>query len=235
MQLFYTKDIRNGLATLDAEESRHCLQVLRKRAGEVITLADGAGSFHEAEIVETNKKSCVCRIQRSWAEAHSGPAIHIAIAPTKNINRLEWFLEKATEIGVDRITPLLCRHSERKVIRTDRLEKLLLAAMKQSQRARLPQLAELTDLTTFLEREAAAPGQKLIAYIDENVNTHLRENYVPGQDVCILIGPEGDFAPEEVSLARQYGFAPVSLGPHRLRTETAGLVACTAIHLLNEP
>lgn len=233
MQLFYTKDISNDLAILDPEESRHCLQVLRKRTGDVITLVDGEGMFYEAEIVEGNKKNCVCRIRRSWAEARGTAAIHIAIAPTKNINRLEWFLEKAAEIGVDRITPILCRHSERKTIRPERLEKLLLSAMKQSIRARLPQLAELTDLADLLKEEATKESQKFIAYIDKNVNLPLRENYVSGRDVCILIGPEGGFSPEEASLAQQHGFVPVSLGPHRLRTETAGLFACVAIHVIN--
>lgn len=233
MQIFFSTDINNGLITLDKEESRHCLQSLRKRVGDVITVVDGRGTFYEAEIVEAGKKNCLCRVRRQWEEEQAGPDIHIAIAPTKNINRLEWFLEKAVEIGVDRVSLVLCRHSERRKVRPERLERILLSAMKQSQRASLPQLSELMDVEAFIQSQVSAPGRKFIAYIDENVNAHLWENYEPGENVCILVGPEGGFAPEEVETARQNGFTAVSLGPNRLRTETAGLVACLAVHLRN--
>jgi len=234
MQLFYTTDISGLLVRLPEEESRHCVQVLRKGVGDIIIVVDGEGGFYEAVIEEAHKKSCVCRIQRDWREESPiSPILHIAIAPTKNINRLEWFLEKTTEIGIQRITPMLCRYAERKTIRADRLEKILLGAMKQSQRAILPQLEPLTTFEALVKQESQQEGQKFIAYIDENVKAHLQENYVPGQNVCILIGPEGGFSQEEVTLAKNNGFEPVSLGEHRLRTETAGLVACHTINMMN--
>lgn len=234
MQLFYTTDIQGDWLTLGEEESRHCLQVLRKRRGDVITVVDGHGVFYKAVIEHTEKKSCSCRIQRQWRGGEEEPFLHIAIAPTKNINRLEWFLEKATEIGVQQITPILCRYSERKAIRADRLEKILLSAMKQSQRAVLPTLGPLTTFEALVERKSGEAEQKFIAYIDENVKSHLRENYVPGRNVCILIGPEGGFSAEEVALAVQHNFKPVHLGKYRLRTETAGIVACHTVNLMNE-
>lgn len=234
MQLFYTTDIEGDWLTLGEEESRHCLQVLRKRKGDVVIVVDGRGGFYEAVVEHTDKKACSCRIQRQWRGEENAPALHIAIAPTKNINRLEWFLEKAAEIGIQLITPILCRYSERKAIRADRLEKILLSAMKQSQRSTLPRLAPITTFDALVKREAVATGQKFIAYIDENVKVHLRENYVPGRDVCILIGPEGGFSAEEVAMAVENGFETVHLGKHRLRTETAGIVACHTINLMNE-
>jgi 16S rRNA (uracil1498-N3)-methyltransferase len=234
MQLFYTTDIQGDRLTLGEEESRHCLQALRKRRGDVITVVDGLGGFYEAVIEQTEKRSCTCRIQRRWRGEENDPVLHIAIAPTKNINRLEWFLEKATEIGIQQITPIVCRYSERKAIRADRLEKILLSAMKQSQRSVLPGLSPLTTFEDLVNRESAGTGQKFIAYIDENVKEHLRQNYASGRDVCILIGPEGGFSVEEVALAVEHGFQPVHLGKYRLRTETAGIVACHTVNLMNE-
>lgn len=233
MQLFYTTDVHEDRLTLGEEESRHCLQVLRKRVGDVVFAVDGKGLFFEASIEEARKKSCLCRIRRRWKEEENAPFLHIAIAPTKSIDRLEWFLEKATEIGIQKITPILCRYSERKAVRADRLEKVLLSAMKQSQRAFLPALAPLTNLGDFLSREMYGPGQKFIAHNDEHVKSHLKENYTPGQDVCILIGPEGGFSGEETALAQESGFKPVHLGKYRLRTETAGLAACLTVNLVN--
>lgn len=234
MQLFYTADVQNDLAILGQEESQHCLRVLRKQAGDFITIVDGKGRFYQSQITSADKKNCVCRILSVEEILPSPPVhLHLAIAPTKNRSRFEWFLEKATEIGVRQITPLLCRRSERKAIRTDRMEKILITAMKQAQRARLPQLAPMMKLEDFTSREQLKPNRKFIACIDENVKTHLQENYEAGQDVCILIGPEGGFAPEEVALAKSQGFEAVSLGDRRLRTETAGLVACHTINLMN--
>lgn len=234
MQLFYTTDIQGEWLILGEEESRHCLQVLRKRRGEVITVVDGRGGFYKAAIEQTEKKACSCRIIRQWRGEENVPVLHIAIAPTKNINRLEWFLEKATEIGIQQVTPIVCRYSERKAIRADRLEKILLSAMKQSQRSVLPRLSPLTTFEDLVKRESVGTGQKFIGYIDENVKEHLQENYVSGRDVCILIGPEGGFSLEEVAMATAHGFQPVHLGKYRLRTETAGIVACHTVNLMNE-
>lgn len=232
MNLFYTQLVKNGKAYLEEEEARHAVQVLRRRTGDRIHLIDGRGNLYEAVIEETGKKSCVARIEHTHADFGKRPYyLHLAVAPTKNISRFEWFLEKATEIGVDRITPLFCEHSERTRLRADRLERVILSAVKQSVKAYLPILDPPTSFDDFLGEELS--GERYIAYIDDEVKDHLKENYHPGQDVCILIGPEGDFSPAEVQQARSAGFQAISLGPSRLRTETAAVVACHTIHLLN--
>ncbi len=235
MILFYSREIIGEQAVLDEEESRHCIQVLRKREGDTIHLIDGVGGMFRAEIVEANRKRCVARITKQLPDAqHRDFRIHLAVAPTKNIARIEWLLEKVTEIGIDEITLVTCRHSERTKVRLDRLEKVLLSATKQSLKAQIPMLNPLQKLKDFLKNlDANAQRQNFIGYIDENINEALKDNYHQGKDVCILIGPEGGFALEEVEMAQKHGFQPVSLGKSRLRTETAGLVACHTIHLLN--
>ncbi len=233
MDLFFATDIQDGLIILPEEEARHAVQVLRHRLGDTIGLIDGRGGYFEATIVEVGKKRCVARINREERHFQQRPChLHIGIAPTKNIARFEWFLEKATEIGIDAVTPLLCEHSERRKLRIDRLEKVILAAVKQSQKAYLPVLRELTTYDDFLATSTGA-GQHFIAYLGEDVKGTLKENYRPGQNVSILIGPEGDFSAAEISRALAAGYQGVSLGPSRLRTETAGVVACHTINLLN--
>ena len=235
MQLFYSTDIQDGLVRLSAEEARHCTQVLRKQIGDSIQVVDGKGHWYEAVLVEISKKTALASIESERKEQTNRTfRVHISIAPTKNISRLEWFLEKATEIGVDEISLLLCQRSERKVVRLDRLEKVVLSAMKQSLKATLPRLNELCKFKAFIEKSSQIKGQKFIGYCEDSVNIHLKQNYKAGSDVCILIGPEGDFSPEEVALAQAAGFEAISLGESRLRTETAGVVACHAVHLLNE-
>jgi len=235
MILFYATDIRDKLIYFSEEEARHAAQVLRRRPGEAVNVVDGRGGWYEATLVEASKKHCVARIDRYLPYYGRRPfRIHIAIAPTKNSNRFEWFLEKATELGVDSITPLLCSHSERRRLRTDRLEKVLLAAMKQSLKAYLPRLEELTPFNGFVRREAEEEGQRFMAYLGPQTKGHLKDNYRPGNDVTILIGPEGDFSEAEIELALAHGFEGVSLGRSRLRTETAGIVACHIANLLNE-
>ncbi len=235
MILFYSNEIIGDEAVLDEEESRHCIQVLRKRAGDPIHLIDGVGGFYRAVIEEAHRKKCKARIVEQLPDEQQRDfRIHLVVAPTKNMARMEWLLEKVTEIGIDEISLVTCRHSERTKVRTDRLEKILLSATKQSLKARLPILHELQTLKQFLKNQASFPEmEKFIGYIDETVNDGLQDNYHPQKDVCILIGPEGGFAPEEVEMAKKEGFQPVSLGKSRLRTETAGLVACHTIHLLN--
>ncbi|MEM6724061.1 MAG: 16S rRNA (uracil(1498)-N(3))-methyltransferase [Bacteroidota bacterium] len=231
MQLFFTTDIRDNLAFLGEDESRHIVQALRKQVGDPIDLVDGRGYFLKGQLVEAHKKHCTVEIQERIQQASRSYQLHVAIAPTKNIDRLEWFLEKATEIGIDRITPLLCMRSERKRIRHDRLERILISAMKQSVQALLPQLDELTDFKSFLTEDAS--GLKYIAHCDEGERPFLHQSYQAGQNLVILIGPEGDFHPEEIHLAKANGFKPLSLGATRLRTETAGLVACSQVAQLN--
>ena len=235
MNLFFTDHIVDNIAILGKEESRHCVQVLRKKEGDAIRIIDGKGGWHEAILIDANKKSCTARIEKSTLEHKKRTFhLHIAIAPTKNIARLEWFLEKATEIGIDEISLVLCKHSERKIVREDRLEKILLAATKQSLNAYLPKLNTLQALKDFLNQEPSPTAQQFIGYCGEDVNTLLQENYTKNKDVIILIGPEGDFTIEEVALAQAKGFSAISLGANRLRTETAGIVACHTINLLNQ-
>lgn len=230
-QLFYTPDIRDGFARLDEEESRHLLSVLRRKVGDRLQLTDGRGVYYEAEISEAGKRHALARILSSTPSAPERPArLHLAIAPTKQIERLEWFLEKSVEIGVDEITPLLCQRSERDTIRLDRLEKILVSAMKQSLRARLPQLNPLTRFQKFAA--ATTETQKRIAWCSDAPLPHLKSALTPGIDTVVAIGPEGDFSPEEVALALQCGFTGVGLGAARLRTETAGVLSVSIFNLL---
>lgn len=231
MQLFYTNNIEGNLAHLSVEEARHVVQVLRKKAGDAIDFVDGKGAFYKGEIIETGKKTCLINILEKREVPIDRPRLQIAIAPTKNIDRLEWFLEKATEIGIDEVIPVLCERSERKRIRQDRLEKIMLSAMKQSLKATLPKLRELTNLKSFIEEEHAI-AQKFIAYCNDDELEHLQTLGNSGQSGLILIGPEGDFSPEEIARSKKHGFQGVSLGQSRLRTETAGVVACTIFNML---
>jgi 16S rRNA (uracil1498-N3)-methyltransferase len=233
MHIFYTPDISGNTYTLDETESKHCIRVLRLAKGEQITLVDGRGGFFTAEIDDPNPKRCAVKVIRS--ELNSGLRnfqVHIAIAPTKNIERTEWFLEKATEIGIDRVIPLLCQHSERKEIKHERLEKVMVSAMKQSLKAYLPRLDQLTKFSDLIRQPFE--GQKFIAHCEDQHRELLKNLITPNQNYLILIGPEGDFSPEEIQEAIQAGYQPVSLGNSRLRTETAGVVACHTVNLLNE-
>lgn len=233
MNIFLTTNIVGDLLEFEEEEVRH-LQVLRYSPGRIIHAVDGCGSWFEAELLELGKKRAQARIvKRVLQEKRKPYHLHLAIAPTKNIERLEWFLEKATEIGVDEITPIQCRNSERTQIRLDRLEKVVLSAMKQSLKVFLPKLNPLTPLKTFLKEQENFSGQKCIAWISDPPSPLLQKSYVVGQNVLLLIGPEGDFAPEEVELALAQNLIPVSLGQSRLRTETAGVVAVHTIELMN--
>lgn len=232
MHLFYTPDISGNIYTLSEEESRHCQKVLRLKAGDTIHLADGVGTLYLARITDAGGRQVLIEIVDSWKEHGKRPyRVHLAVAPTKNIDRFEWFLEKATEIGIDEVTPLLCEHSERKVIRTDRLEKVITSAMKQSLKAYHPVLHEMATFREFVHERKT--GQLFIAHLEEKNPVLLQHVYVNKQDVTILIGPEGDFSPGELAMARTTGFQCISLGDSRLRTETAALVACHTISVLN--
>jgi 16S rRNA (uracil1498-N3)-methyltransferase len=233
MHIFYTPDISGNTYTLDETESKHCIRVLRLDKGEEITLVDGRGGYLIAEITDPNPKRCsVCVVRSEQEFGRTNFQVHIAIAPTKNIERLEWFLEKTTEIGISRVIPLLCQHSERKEIKPERLEKVMVSAMKQSLKAYLPQLDELTKFSDLIHQPF--DGHKFIAHCEEQHRDLLQNLILPNQNYLILIGPEGDFSPDEIQAAIQSGFKPVSLGNSRLRTETAGVVACHTFNLLNE-
>lgn len=228
-QLFFSEQIKNGLALLDEEESRHLSTVLRRQPGERLLVTDGKGFLYEAELIESGKKTATARILETKQMPEPPARLHIAMAPTKQIDRLEWFLEKATEIGIGEITPLLCKRSERTTLRQDRLEKILVSAMKQSLQSRLPILNPLTPFAELVRR--AKEPVRCIAWCADDPPPHLSALLRPATDTLVLIGPEGDFSPEEVTLAQANGYTGVSLGPTRLRTETAGLVAVMAFHL----
>lgn len=235
MYLFYTHDIRGQMAFLDEEEARHCAQVLRHKVGDVVHCTDGQGALLEGRIVELNKKGCTLHIEkekktpleRSWR-------LQLAMAPTKNADRTEWLIEKAVEIGLDSFTPIWCERSERKNLRMDRLEKIALSAMKQSLSLWLPRLETPRSFTDFTAAQTGGRAQLFIAHCMEDADKMLLQHKCARQrDVCILIGPEGDFSPAEVQAALQAGFEPVSLGTQRLRTETAALSSCLTIHFIN--
>lgn len=232
MNLFYTPDISGSIYSLNEEESRHCQKVLRLREGDLVYLTDGKGTLFEARItVLLNKKVMVEVINQQENFGRHDYYLHMAVAPTKNIDRFEWFLEKATEIGVDEITPLICEHSERRQLRIDRLEKVIIVALKQSLKAFLPKLNGPEPLGNFLLK--SLPGEKYMAYITPNTPL-LKQLYQKGTNANILIGPEGDFSQTEVESAVKSGYQVISLGKSRLRTETAAIAACHTIGLLNQ-
>lgn len=232
MHIFFTPDILETLE-LPPEESLHCAKVLRMTEGDVVLLADGRGTFYRAELLLVHQKRCKVKILQTTAdETRRDYQVHIAMAPTKNTDRIEWFAEKATEIGIDGIHFLKCRYSERKEIKIERIQKIVVSAMKQSQKAYLPTVSEMIDFAAFVRQPF--DGQKFIAhcYADQPRN-EFSANYTKRDNVLVLIGPEGDFSEAEVALAIENGYTAVSLGKSRLRTETAALVACHTPHLIN--
>jgi 16S rRNA (uracil1498-N3)-methyltransferase len=260
MNIFYYPEINNSQTIfLPEEESAHALRVLRMKIGDAIFLTDGKGMFYEGEISSDNAKKCSVKILRPVAD-NSKRNFHltIAIAPTKNTDRFEWFLEKATEIGCDEIIPISCKHSERTVIKTERLNKVIVSAMKQCLKSQLPKLHELQDFKTFIsnhpDKQDLLPSpegeglgvrfQKFIGHIPELSETEfppqnpqgksLNSICKKGENVLIAIGPEGGFSEEEVALAVQNGFTMISLGNSRLRVETAGVVACSVVNMINQ-
>jgi len=230
LNLFYQPGISEGINYLNAEESRHAVRVLRMIEGDHLTLTDGKGFFYSARITKADSKKCQFEILEKKETTKRNFHIHVAIAPTKNADRIEWFVEKATEIGVDEISFILCKNSERKVINTDRVEKIAVSAMKQSQQALLPRLNEIVPFKKIAE---AKGDHKFIGFVDSSNPTHLKTLAQPRKKYLVLIGPEGDFSKEELELAIKSGFEKVSLGTNRLRTETAGLVAVQVLALAN--
>lgn len=223
MHFFHCADLSPDTVELSREESHHLQHVLRIPAGSVVGLVDGQGTTADAKLLEVGKRRCTARILRRERHPRERKAsVHLAVAPTKKIDRFEWFLEKATEIGVDRITPIHTKNSERKRLRQDRLEKLLISAMKQSQRTWLPRLDALTKLNNL---KGEAP-QKFFGWC-EGDHVALTSVYDPKRDALLVIGPEGDFTAEEAEWLIESNFQAVNLGPARLRTETAAIAACT--------
>ena len=232
MALFYVPDIAERWE-LSEEEAAHALRVLRSNIGDELDITDGKGNLYKSVISSIAGKHCyveakeILPMPKGW----SGD-IHIAVAPTKNMDRIEWLAEKATEIGLDAITFLNCRFSERKVVKCDRVERIVVSAMKQSLKYNKPVVGEMTDFKKFISQER--PGEKYIAHCYDGEKNLLKDIHPAGCDATILIGPEGDFSPEEVKMAMEAGYKPVSLGNSRLRTETAALAACHIFMLKNE-
>ena len=224
---FYQQElISTGAFILNEETSKHCIQVLRMKAGEAMHLTDGKGRLHKAIITNEHKRNCEVNIVESSQEERKGRKISIAISLLKNANRLEWFLEKAAELGITEIIPLLCQRTEKQQFRFDRMNQILISAMLQSQQTWLPILHQPTKFEEVIA--ASNHSQKLIAHCEEGTKQSINKLKI-ADDVQILIGPEGDFSPTEINLALQKGYYPTSLGNTRLRTETAGIVAATLL------
>lgn len=231
MTIFYTPDIAQT-SFLPEEESLHCAKVLRLQVGEIVHLIDGKGGLYTAQIVVAHPKRTEVKVISVEQEFEKLPYnLHLALAPTKNIDRYEWFVEKSTEIGLSAFTPLFSRYSERKMVKEDRVEKVIVSAAKQSLKAYVPQLFSSTSFKEFVQNTQAS--QKFIAHCNDMPKVPLATALQKGSDVVVMIGPEGDFSPEEVQFALDHGFVSVSLGTSRLRTETAGVVACHTVNLIN--
>lgn len=231
---FFAPDIEQTL-TLPESDSQHCVKVLRKQPGDIITVIDGRGTQLICRLTEAHAKHARVEIvKRTAIKPYWKGEITMAVAPTKHLDRMEWLVEKLTEIGFDRFIPLQCRWSERKELKTERLEKIAVSAMKQSLKATLPTIEEMTTFRRFVEEMKSVP-QKFIAHCDPDTPRKLlSREYHPGEACVIAIGPEGDFSPEEIEMATGAGFVPVSLGEARLRTETAALLACHTLHTVAE-
>lgn len=231
---FFAPDILSD-PRLPDQEAAHCVKVLRHVPGDEITVVDGKGWRYRCRLTEaTNKRAEAEVVDREEVRPYWPSPITIAVAPTKHLDRMEWLVEKLTEVGFDRFIPLLCRFSERKELKTERLEKIAVSAMKQSLKASLPEIAPMTPFKKFIADTAGIP-QRFIAHCDPSTPRRLLcREYDPAKEVLVLIGPEGDFSPEEIATALEAGFVPVSLGEARLRTETAALAACQTLHTVGE-
>jgi len=234
MQLFYNPNINEATDnfTFDKEESKHIIKVLRKKGGDKLFVTNGLGYLFETEIVMGSEIKCTVKIIGFEKAVAPKYHLHLAVAPTKMNDRYEWFLEKATEIGISEITPIICDHSERKFIKTDRFEKIVQSAMKQSLHYYLPKLNEPILFKDFIKQKNE--GSLLIAHCEETDKKSLKSVLKPNENVTLLIGPEGDFSNKEIALALENNYTPVTLGSSRLRTETAAIVACHSIIFINE-
>ena len=239
MELFYSRDIEGGICRLDHDESGHCIKVLRHRSGDEISVIDGCGTLYKCRITCDSHKGVEAIVLESTADWGSHPySLHLAVCPTKNNDRYEWFAEKACEIGFDRLSPIIGDHSERRILKTARVEKILVSAAKQSLKATVPSVDEPVSVKEFIAEQAHRDALKLIAYCfdDERVPRRSIKEVLQGyegRDIIVMIGPEGDFSHEEAELALAAGFIPVHLGASRLRTETAALTAAASVYFQN--
>ncbi len=231
MQLFYCPEIINDIVVLPIDEAHHIFHVLRSKSGDTIQLTNGKGSLYTAKLLEISKKTVTAEIIDEIKSEPRKNTLHIAIAPTKNIDRLEWFLEKATEIGIEQITPLLCQRSERKEVKQERLEKVIISAAKQSRKSYFPILNPMISFEKLIMLNFNET--KLIAHCEEGEKKSLKNIFIQAVNALILIGPEGDFVTKEIELAMANGFSSLSLGLSRLRTETAALHACSSFAIFN--
>ncbi|OBQ54224.1 16S rRNA (uracil(1498)-N(3))-methyltransferase [Tamlana sp. s12] len=234
MQLFYNPEINDQTAQIsfDKTESKHIVKVLRKTSGDTLHITNGKGWLFIAEITMPNINKCMANIISKTQQKKRDFNLHLAVAPTKMNDRYEWFLEKATEIGIESITPIICDHSERKVVKNDRFERILQSAMKQSLSCYMPTLNEPILFKDFIN--GSFSGDLFIAHCEDSDKKSLKQKLIPNKDVTILIGPEGDFSPKEIDLALKNKFIPVTLGETRLRTETAAIIACHSVAFINE-
>lgn len=238
MEIFWTEDIAGGICRLGEEESAHCVRVLRHRAGDRINVIDGHGTMYECTLVADSPKGAEARIEQAHQNWGGHPYdLTMAVCPTKNIDRYEWFAEKATEFGVDRIVPVIGEHSERKILKPERMKRILLSAAKQSLKASIPELSDTISVRDFIEGTAGTDALKMIAYCFEDgqerhsIRAVLENN--DAKEVIVLIGPEGDFSREEADAAVAAGYVPVHIGASRLRTETAALASVSMVYYRN--
>jgi len=234
MQLFFNPDLSENTTQISftKDESKHIVKVLRKSVGDELHITNGNGWLFTAKILSSDLKSCHAQVVSKTFQNKKPYQLHLAVAPTKMNDRYEWFLEKATEIGIDSITPIICDHSERNTIKLERFERILQSAMKQSLQCYLPKLNDAVSFKDFINQEFI--GDLFIAHCEETQKKSLKNELNPNKDVTILIGPEGDFSVKEIEMALQNKFIPVTLGETRLRTETAAIVACHSVALINE-
>jgi 16S rRNA (uracil1498-N3)-methyltransferase len=234
MQLFYTPELTPETKhyTFSKEESKHIVRVLRKKENDILHITNGKGFMFTAKITIADQKNCTIEITSHKFQKPKSYKLHLAVAPTKMNDRYEWFLEKATEIGIDTITPIVCDHSERKVIKVERFEKIIQSATKQSLSAYFPELKPAISFSDFIK--VNSDDQLFIAHCEEDKKQALKQALQPQKDVTILIGPEGDFSTKEIALALENSYVPVTLGETRLRTETAAIVACHSVAFINQ-
>ncbi|MGJ8550413.1 16S rRNA (uracil(1498)-N(3))-methyltransferase [Winogradskyella wichelsiae] len=234
MQLFYNQHIteKDSSFNFDKDESRHIVKVLRKTIGDTLQITNGKGWLFKAELTLADQKHCSVKIRSKSLQPKRNYNLHLAVAPTKMNDRYEWFLEKATEIGIETITPIFCDHSERKIVKLERFEKILQSATKQSLQYYLPKLNDPMSFKDFISQ--GFTDQIFIAHCEETDKKSLKSQLKPASNCTILIGPEGDFSAKEIEMALQHNFIPVTLGETRLRTETAAIAACHSVAFLNE-
>ncbi len=234
MQLFYEPDFESNGYHLGFDESKHCVKVLRHKNGDQVTVMNGQGKIFQCQIIDANSKKCALEVLETNSYNKREFSIHMAVAPTKNMDRFEWFLEKATEIGIEEITPIICDHSERKIIKPERLIKVIVSASKQSLKSYIPKLNEAVNFKEFISVHKSNNQSSYIAHCAEGSKKLLKNIYNINSDVTILIGPEGDFSTLEIELASQHNYEAISLGKERLRTETAALMSCATINFINQ-